>query len=357
VDEIGGAEWQVGLVVGGFGLVPIFLRPFVGRWSDQGHRLRLMRGATVVFAGSLALMVLSADVWSLFGLRVVQGIGMAMWPTAAGSLVAEVTPRARRGEGLGFYGMAPAGAQIGFPAIGVWVSDTWGFDAVFIVAAITAASTMLFAAKIHEPPGQGRPRRAARLIPRGALFPMAIFLTFTIAWSAAATFLPLLGKERDLGNTGLFFLVMGVASVVGRPLAGVISDRVGRVPVILPGLLAGALSMWLLTQAQSPTAMLLAGGAGGIGLGAIQTGLLALSIDRVPRGQFGGATAIFQLAWDIGGLVAGVGLGVIATVVDVETVFWVAAGLLVVGLGALLWGRALGWTLPVGPQDSDGGCA
>ena len=39
IDEIGGAEWQVGLIVGSFGLLPLALRPFVGRWSDRGHRL------------------------------------------------------------------------------------------------------------------------------------------------------------------------------------------------------------------------------------------------------------------------------------------------------------------------------
>ena len=119
IDEIGGAEWQVGLVVGGFGLLPIALRPYVGRWSDQGHRVTLMRLATVVFAAALFLMVFSADVWSLLALRIVQGIGMALWPTAASSLVAEVVPAPRRGEGFGFFGMAAAGAQIswhGFPA-------------------------------------------------------------------------------------------------------------------------------------------------------------------------------------------------------------------------------------------------
>ena len=68
VDEIGGAEWQVGLVVGGFGLLPLLIRPHVGRWCDEGNRLRLMRLGTVVFALALFLMVFSQDVWSLLAL-------------------------------------------------------------------------------------------------------------------------------------------------------------------------------------------------------------------------------------------------------------------------------------------------
>ena len=347
MDEIGGKEWQVGLVVGGFGLLPLILRPYVGRWSDQGHRLVMMRLGTLVFAGALFLMVFSADVWSLLALRLVQGIGMALWPTAASSLVAELIPPARRGEGLGFYGMAAAGAQIAIPALGVVIAELWGFDAVFIVAAATSLATLFFTVGLSEPPAQhGSDGGNGDLFPRGALFPMGVFLTFTFAFSAAATFLPLLGKERDLGNVGLFFLVMGAVTVVARPSAGRLSDRIGRVSVTLPGLLLAALGMVILTQAQTTGVMLISGAVTGLGFATVHTTLLALSIDRVAAGQRGGATAVFQVAWDIGQLVAGVGLGLIASVIDIETVFWVSGILLLVGAAALLLGRGRGWTRP-----------
>ena len=301
VDEIGGAEWQVGLVVGGFGLLPLLIRPHVGRWCDEGKRLRLMRLGTVVFAVALFLMVFSQDVWSLLALRLVQGIGMALWPTPATSLAAELIPASRRGEGLGFYTMAASGAQITMPALGVVIADSWGFDAVFIVAAATSLATLVFTVGVQEPRGApAGPGPRATLFPRGALFPMGIFLTFTFAWSAAATFLPLLGKERDLGNVGLFFLVMGVMTVLARPTAGRISDRVGRVRIALLGLIVAAAGMLILTQAQNSTEMLLSGAVAGLGFAAVHTTMLALSIDRVGAGQRGGATAIFQVAWDLG---------------------------------------------------------
>ena len=101
IGSIGGAKWQVGAIVSGFSAIPLVLRPFAGRWSDRGGRKRLMRVGFVVTAASLALMALSADVLSLFALRVVQGIGAATFPTAAGSIVAEVTPESRRGGRAG----------------------------------------------------------------------------------------------------------------------------------------------------------------------------------------------------------------------------------------------------------------
>ena len=268
VDSIGGAKWQVGLIVGGFGILPIFLRPFVGRWSDRGHRKRLQRAGLVVTVIALALMVFSEDVLSLFVLRIVQGLGVTMFPTAAASLAAEISPPSRRGEGLGYFGMATGVAQMVTPALGVVIAEVWGFDAVFLVAAATAALTLVVIQPVREPPRQQPVVGASTaLIPRRAIFPMLIFLSVTFSFSAAATFLPLLGDERGLGNVGLFFLVSGAGAIVSRPIAGRTSDRVGRVPVVVPGLLATWLSMWLLALAGTPPLMWLAGAAAGLGLG------------------------------------------------------------------------------------------
>jgi MFS family permease len=385
VDEIGGEEWHIGLIVGGFNLIPLFLRPFAGRWSDRGQRVRLMRIALVIFAIALLLMVWSEDIWSLLALRVVQGIGMAMFPTAAGSLVAELAPLPRRGEGVGFFGMSTSLAQMIFPALGVVIADTWGFDAIFIVAAVTAGLTILTIARLKEPPTQqtkpirerlaelpaalsalrprglpvglpaaqkgtlpklALPETPGSLIPRPAVFPMSIFLTVTFSFGAASAFLPLLSDERDLGNVGLYFLVSGAAAVVTRPIAGSLSDRLGRVAIVVPGLLLSGIGMWILTQADSLPIMLVAGVFGGVGLGAAHTGLLALALDRVRGNQRGGATAIFQIAWDIGGLLGSTALGFVASAIDVEVVFWIASITIFSGVIALLGGHTMGWTTP-----------
>lgn len=104
--------------------------------------------------------------------------------------------------------------------------------------------------------------------------------------------------------------------------------------------------MWILTQADSLPIMLVAGAFGGVGLGAAHTGLLALALDRVRGNQRGGATAIFQIAWDIGGLLGSTALGFVASAIDVEIVFWIASITIFSGVIALLGGRTMGWTTP-----------
>jgi MFS family permease len=359
VDEIGGAPWQVGIVVSGFTVVPLLTRPLVGRYADRGHRVRMMQIGVASLVISLALMVIAENVWALLVLRFAQGIGLAMFPTAAGSMVAELAPLPRRGEGVGYFGMASGTAQAAFPALGVLVFDQWGFDAVFLTAAATAAGTLLLVSTFSEPTAAVAqdPDRPGALFPRPAIFPMAVFMTVTFAIGAASTFLPLLNDERDFGNVGLYFLSLGVLSVIGRPIAGRIADRRGRIVIMAPALVAGAAGMAILAIADSTALMLVSGALGGIALAGTHTGAYALALDRVPDNQRGGATAVFQYAWDLGGLGGGALLGIVASLIAVSAVFWASAAIAAGGFVLLLYGRTVGWTLPAEAsveRDEDG---
>ena len=342
VDSIGGEKWQIGLIVGGFGFVPMLLRPFVGRWSDRGHRKRLQRTGLLTLAVATGLMVFSEDIGSLFLLRIAQGVGMALFPTAAASLAAELAPPLRRGEGLGYFGMATGFAQMITPALGVTIAGLWGFDAVFLVAAATSLVTLLVVQPIREPARQPQAEASSRLIPRRAIFPMLIFLSVTCAFVASMAFLPLHGSDRGLGNVGLFFLVSGACAIASRPFAGRISDRYGRVSVAVPGLLLTCASMWLLAVAQSPLMLWAAAALAGSGLGASHTGLLSLAVDRVSVTEKGRAAAVLQLAWDIGGLTGAVMLGVVATLLGVVSVYWMAGAIVLAAAATLLVAAARG---------------
>ncbi len=320
IDEVGGAEWEVGLVVGAFAVVPIVLRPYVGRWSDRGGRKWLIRVGLVVMALSIAPMAATGEMLALFALRLVQGVG--------------------------FFGMAAGSAQMVGPIAGAWFAAQWGFGTVFLVASLTAAAALFLVQPVSEPPvgSAVRAGRSGPLLPPRALFPASIFLATTLAFTAAFIFLPLLGKERGLGEVAFFFTMHGGASLVARPLGGRISDRVGRVPVVTFGLSAMTVAMILLGSAESFGVVLASGLCSGLGLGSTQTGCFALALDRVPYEQQGGATAVLQLAWDVAGIVAGVVFGIVASSFGVAAIFWSSAALVAGAIAVLHLGRAAGLT-------------
>lgn len=348
VEEIGGQEWHVGLIVGGTSMLPLFIWPLVGHYSDHGRRRRVMQLAAFITVVALLLSVISEDIWSLLAIRIALGASVSMFPTAAASLVGVSAPPSRRGEAVGYYGMSTSGAQMAFPALGVVIAGAWGFDVIFFSSAAVGAAALIFASTLSEPPAPppSASQRRLPMVPLEAVFPMLIFTTLTFAFTAAAAFLPLLGDDRDLGNVGLYFLVSGAFAMAIRPFAGRLSDRRGRSTIIVPGIAVLALGMAILARAETPAIMLVAGAVGGLGFGAAHTGLFALAFDRVPAAQRGGATAVFRLSWDVGGLAGSLGLGLIATVLSLEATFWIAAGLLAAAVGAYGWGRALGFTRP-----------
>ncbi len=348
MTDLGFNLFEIGLVVGGYAAVPILLRPFVGRWSDGGHRILQMRLALLAFIGSFLLMIFTDNLWALFGLRCVQGIGMAAYPTSAGSLVAEIVPPVRRGEGLGFFGLSTSFAQTASPVAGGAIAAVGGFEGVLILGAVTAAVSLLVTIVQREPPGHDTPPPPVSiksLIPARAVFPMIVFLSVTLGFSVAAAFLEPLADQphRDLGFVPLFFMFSGVGAMMSRPMAGRISDRVGRVPIIIPGLIATCAGMALVAQSETAIMLWVAGLLTGIGMGGAHTGLLALAVDRVAANQRGGATATFQLAWDVGGFASFL-IGIVGAFFSVEAIFWVAALGALVALGALLLGRVMGWT-------------
>ena len=354
LNDLGATVFEVGLIVGGYNLLSILLRPFVGRWSDGGRRLLQMRIGALAFGLSFAAMIFAADVWTLFFLRCTHGIAMAAYPTAAGSLVAEIVPQRRRGEGLGFFGMATSVPQTAAPVLGGLIAVAGGFDAVLIVGVFTAGASILLTFAQREPPnrreGSAPPMSLRALVPAPAVFPMLVFLSVTLGFSAAIAFLPLLADEggsRDLGEVSLFFLFSGGGAILTRPLAGRTSDRIGRVPVIVPGLIATAIGLAVLARAETAPMLWAAGLISGIGLGAAHTCLLAMAVDRVSSTQRGGATAVFQMAWDLGGFLGGPILGAVGSVIDVETIFWAASAGAVLALAGLLFGRVMGWTQPL----------
>ena len=67
-----------------------------------------------------------------------------------------------------------------------------------------------------------------------------------------------------------------------------------------------------------------------------------MAVDRVSSTQRGGATATFQLAWDVGGFASFL-IGIVGAFFNVEVIFWLAALGAVVALGGLLLGRFMGW--------------
>jgi MFS family permease len=267
-------------------------------------------------------MAYSETIIALFVLRFIQGIGSAAIPTASGTLIANLSPIHRRGEGLGYFGITSSMGQAVGPAIGAFVLNQYSYEAVFLLSAFTALYSLILIHFVKEPimsaPAEVKNQS---LIPRRAVLPSLLFLSITICFAACTAFLPLLSLERSISQVSLFFIFHGGISILARPTGGALGDRIGRLPVILFGMLSMTIAMLYLSVSNSNFDMMLTGLFTGLGVSLCNTGLFALTLDRVSSHEQGSATAVIQLAWDVGIIVSGIGLGLIATKFGIASLF------------------------------------
>ena len=334
VLDRGGEVWQIGIVVGSFGVVSLVVRPFAGRWIYQiGPKLVAVVGTAIIGIANL-LYIAATGVWWLVPVRVLQGVGMAMGPVATATIVANLAPANRRAEAMAYMGNSIASSGLYAPVVAFLLLAAYGFHATFLFSASCALLGAALAMGISgDRTGISRgetPASSVPLVSRGAIFPTVIFLTFTTTTGPVTAFLPLLAEARELGNPGLYFTVNGGTTIAAMWVSGPLADRIGRASVIIPGLVLTATSMFLLAVASDQAAFLGAAVLTGTGFGLLQPGIQSLTVDRVPPQERSSAMATLQAPWDIGGYTSSFILGPIAGV------FGVASTFVIVGAGAIL---------------------
>src|SRR4051812_36073235 len=114
--EIGLPDWQIGVILGAFGVASVIGRPFSGVSVDRvGPRPVLLFGAVSFIVGAAAVPFVTQPLL-LGALRLAQAAGYVAFTTAGTALVIELTPEARRGRQMALFGAAANAAITISPA-------------------------------------------------------------------------------------------------------------------------------------------------------------------------------------------------------------------------------------------------
>jgi MFS family permease len=344
VLDRGGEEWQIGIIVGSFGVVGLLIRPYAGRWTYLVGAKRIVFIGGAIYAVASILYIPAFNVWWLVPARLLQGVGLALGPVATATIVANLAPVSRRGEALSYMGNAIGVSYLYAPVFSFWLLTHFGFNASFLFTAACAVLSAILALRISATrtafPPSAISKGSVPLVSRSALFPTAVFLSYTFTTAPVNTFLPLLAEERGLGNPGLYFTVYSLTSLFFILLSGPIADRRGRTTVIVPGLLLAASAMFLLTFASTQLMFLGAGFLTGAGFGLLQPGFQSLTIDRAPPRERSSALATLQQAWDVGGSGGAFAMGPIGGLVGIAATFAIAGAGTLAGVAGFLAGNA-----------------
>lgn len=235
------------------------------------------------------------------------GLGFGSMTTASFTVVDEVLPPSRRGEGVGYWSASQPivqglGATASF-AIMAAVGFTVLFLGISVVAVLAAA---LFAAlRLRPRDTDDLPRRtlpSSFRIGRSVLVPILACASLSFVGGALILTIPLLGLQMGVTNPGIFYLASAVLGVLARLTTGRLSDRRGRIQVAVPGflLLAAVITGLVLAADLGALAFIVAGAVHGVAAAAALPAMQALVLDRSPVERRGMSAAAMGMAFDVG---------------------------------------------------------
>jgi MFS family permease len=339
VQELGGSAAQVGLAQTVFAASSIIVRPYIGRLVDvRGRKPALLIG-TAIFALAPLCYAQVSSVASLQVARMFHGIGIAAFTSGYYPLIADVTPSSRWGAALGLGGIAAPLAMVLASPAGASLLQHSSFTMVFLTASLTALAGLLIALTVREPNRQHSLSPAGDsgdvgfldvIKLRGVAAPALATLTLGVTYGTVYTFLPLFALERGLVNSGLFFTAFSLFQVASRSAAGRLSDRWGRLALVLPMMGVLAMSIAGLNWGYGAATLLALAVLQGTGYGGTTVGLETTVVDTAPAHARGRALSLVYLCFDVGIAVGSLALGAVADLMGYGT------GYLAVGVLCLL---------------------
>ena len=344
---------ESGFAVSAFSIAAGLANAPWGVLADRvGSRVVIVGGLFLMGAASLALATAGAY-WQLLALLIVLGIVSGSYHGPAAALIARsFSPRVRgtamgihiTGGHLSFFA-APALAGVLATATGTWRTPYIWFAAAPIVF---GALLWFVAPRVHERAAPDGDRFAAfreiRQVFRDVGPVVSLSIAFQFGIAALLAFLALyLVDARGLSPAlaAVFFGVPQLVGVIGAPLGGFLSDRLGRRRVMLGGLALMGPAVYAVTVVPNE----------GLVVALVIFGLLwsmrstvteTLVMDSAPPGRR--ATVLggyYLLNAHVGGIGAPL-FGFLAEAIGLGPAFsWIGIAFVVMSAIALLVGRRL----------------
>lgn len=338
-QSLGAGPESIGLVVSVSTLTGVLLKLPGGALSDIYGRRMLMRVGVIAFGLPPFVYPLVSDLEVLTGLRFLHGLATAIFAPSALATVAEMY-RDRRGAALGWYtASTQAGALLG-PVLGGWLVYAAGFPITFVTGGVFGCIGLLFffLLRLNPPPPRGDKGlklvlaemwRGFRVVARNArvLVTSATDAAKMIASGALMAFLPIYGVSIGLnpGEVGLLFGIQGITSFLSKPVMGRASDRIGRRPLILLGLLICAGTFAMIPHVSGfPILLALAAGFG-FGEAVVSSSTAALVADLSELKTLGAGMGMQGTIMDIGHASGPLLAGVLIAHVSYQSAFGVIA--------------------------------
>jgi predicted MFS family arabinose efflux permease len=345
--SFGVLQSAIGVAIGVYGLARFLVAIPAGQFADRrGRRPALALGGLLSAAGNL-LCAFAPNYPTFVAARFVAGAGAALVLTSGQIVLADISTPAYRGRALAIYqGVFMFAVGIG-PLPGGLLAAHVGLAAPFAVYAVgglLASAVAWF--RVPETRHLGdRGRVAAAPSPPFAgqlriltghvgfvLVSLVSFMNAVARTGALFNIIPILGHDRLGLSADRLGLGLALASLVGLVVvypAGVLVDRYGRKPIIVPATILSGLALVLFLLAPSYAWFLTACVVWSVASGLSGAAPAAYAVDVAPGGMNAAAMSAYRMLADLGYVVGPIAVGLSADLVGADATLAAIAVLLV----------------------------
>ena len=336
----------IGIILSCYTVAALCIRPFSGYFLDSFARKPLYLMAYFIFMTMFAGYIITGSLTLFILFRIIQGVSFGMVTVGGNTVVIDIMPSSRRGEGLGYYGLSNNIAMAVGPMSGLFLHDAgMSFTTIFCcsLGSCMAGFVCAFLVKTpYKPPVRREPISLDRFILLKGIPAGISLLLLSIPYGMTTNYVAMYAKQIGINaTTGFFFTFMAIGMAISRIFSGKIVDRGKITQVISAGLYLVVFSFFLLsacvyliswnnllcTVVFFAVALLL-----GVGFGIMFLAYNTLFVNLAPNSQRGTATSTYLTSWDVGigiGMLAG---GYIAEVSTVDKAYLFGACLTIVSM-------------------------
>lgn len=303
-----------------------------------------LRRAMVIGSGMVALttslMALPfVELEAVIGLRLIAGIGTALWALSRHAFITQAVPPESRGQALSMFGGLSRMGAFGGPAIGGLLGDLVGFQTSFLFSGAMAGIAFLIAFLFIKPtpnPAKRLPTRDRWGVVRQSLSTHrrdlgAAAFAQTLAQMIRAgrqLLIPLYAADQiglDASQVGLVMTASATIDMLLFLPAGLLMDRVGRKAAMVPSFTVMGIGIALIPMSNSFWTLLAAAVIVGVGNGMGAGTMMTLGADLAPPGATGEFLGLWRLIGDLGMVCGPLVVGIMAQVVGLNGSAYVLA--------------------------------
>jgi len=345
-ENLGATGIWLGIIFGGFSISRAVIMPIVGRLSDRSGRKPFLSIGLLSYAIISLGFIWADSVSQLTLVRLIQGAAAGMIIPIAQAYVGDISPEGEEGTWMGYFNAAFF-TGFGFgPLMGGVLTDHFGMTVAFSTMSglnlLAFLIVVLFLPEISHKRMATSPRASFKKMSTSGIVKglFSYRLSFSMGRGAFATFLPIFAAIY-IGLSPTLIGVLLAVNILLMSLLGIyggnIADRFNRRALVVLGSLTNLTYLVLIPLAGNFWHLLGLCTLGGLGGAISMPAASALIVEEGRKFGMGSTIGIFAMAFSIGMAIGPLLSGVIADLANLDSVFYFAASMGLVGTSLFVW--------------------